>query len=171
MIRFTTTLALLVLGPLVVAGAASAQQKTLKEQLIGTWTLTANYAERQDGSRLEAFGKDPKGIFMLDAGGRFSYLIVAAERPKFASNNRREGTVEENKAAVEGIIAFYGRYSVDEANQVMTWHIERCVFPNWDGTDRKVKFELKGDELSYAAQPIPSASGPYVPHVAWRRER
>ena len=65
-----------VLGASLVAGAASAQQKSLKDQLVGTWTLTGNYAERADGSRMYAFGKDPKGIFMLDAGGRFSYLIA-----------------------------------------------------------------------------------------------
>src|SRR5262249_38030785 len=110
-----------------------------------------------------------KGIFMLDAKGRFSYLIVAADRPKFASNNRREGTPDEYKAAVQGIIAFYGTYSVNEETRTVTWHIERCVFPNWDGTDRSLSVTITADEMSYTADPIPSATGPYTPHVTWSR--
>jgi len=88
--------------------SAFVQQSTtsLREQLIGTWDLVSNYAVRQDGSRLDTFGPNPTGRYMLDAAGRFSYMIYGSGRPKFVSNNRREGTQEENKAAVQGIITF-----------------------------------------------------------------
>ena len=89
---------------------------SLREQLIGTWDLVSNYAVRQDGSRLDPFGPNPTGRYMLDAAGHFSYMIYGSGRPKFASNNRREGTQEENKAAVQGIITFYGTYIVDESS-------------------------------------------------------
>src|SRR5690242_2582520 len=113
------------------------QIKPLKEQLVGTWDLVSNYAVRQDGSRLDPFGPSPSGRYMLDAGGRFSYMIYGSGRPKYASNNRREGTPEENKATVQGVIAFFGTYTVDESARTVTWHVERCTFPNWEGSDRK----------------------------------
>jgi hypothetical protein len=57
--------------------SAFVQQSTtsLREQLIGTWDLVSNYAVRQDGSRLDTFGPNPTGRYMLDAAGRFSYMI------------------------------------------------------------------------------------------------
>ena len=46
--------------------------------------------------------------------------------PKFASNNRQAGTPEENKAFVQGSLAYFGTYSVDEAAKTVTVHIESC---------------------------------------------
>jgi hypothetical protein len=155
-----------------IAFSAFAQQpnKPLREQLLGTWDLVSTYAVRQDGSRLDnPFGPSPSGRYMLDAAGRFSYMIYGSGRLKFTSNNRREGTAEENKAAVQGVIAFYGTYTVDESASTVTWHIERCTFPNWEGSDHKTIVTLNGNDLSYTADPIASAAGPYVPHVTWKR--
>jgi hypothetical protein len=156
-----------------VAPSASAQQPTnpLREQLVGTWDLVSTYAEWQDGTRLDPFGPNPSGRYMLDATGRFSYMIYGSGRLKFASNNRREGTPEENKATVQGVIAFYGIYTVDESARTVTWHVERCTFPNWEGSDRKTIVTLNADDLSYTADPISSAAGPYAPHVTWKRAR
>jgi hypothetical protein len=149
----------------------TAQQpaKTLAEQLVGTWELVETYSERSDGTRFGAFGSNPSGRYMLDAHGHFSYMIYGSGRPKFVSNNRLQGTPEEYKSAVEGAIAFYGTYSVDERTHTVTWHVERCTFPNWEGSDRKSLVTLDGDNLSYTADPIPSVGGPYVPHVRWKR--
>ncbi len=156
-----------------VAFSAFAQQpaESLREQLVGTWDLVSNYGVRQDGTRLDAFGPNPSGRYMLDAAGRFSYMIYGSGRPKFASNNRREGTPEENRATVQGVIAFYGTYTVDELARTVTWHVERCTFPNWEGSDRQTIVTVNGDDLSYTADPIPSAAGPSIPQVTWKRAK
>jgi hypothetical protein len=171
MMKNSSVLAILIVLALA-AFPASAQQptKTLAEQLVGTWDLVDNYAERADGTRFGAFGPNPSGRYMLDANGRFSYMIYGSARPKFVSNNRLEGTADEYKAAGQGVIAFYGTYAVDERTRTVTWHVERCTFPNWEGSDRKTTIAtLDADNLSYTADPIPSATGPYVPHVGWKR--
>ena len=154
-------------------GSAIAQEPTkpLKERIVGTWDLVSNYAARQDGSRLDPFGPNPTGRYMLDATGHFSYMIYGSGRPRFASNNRREGSAEENKAAVQGMIAFSGTYTVDEPTRTVTWRVEHCSFPNWEGSERKTIVTLNGDDLSYTADPIPSSAGPYIPHVTWKRAR
>jgi len=155
----------------MTAMTSTASAESLKDQVVGTWTLVSNYAERADGTRLQTFGADPKGTVIYQANGRFAYIIMGDVRKKFAAGNRMEGTDEENKSVVQGSISYYGTYSVDEASQTLTWNIERASFPNWDGTTRKISVSVSGDRLSQVAAPIPSASGPYVPHLEWVRAK
>jgi hypothetical protein len=88
-----------------------------------------------------------QGQFTYGPDGHFSNIIIRSDLPKFASSNRREGTPEENKAVVQGSIAFFGTYIVDEAAKTYAAHIEGCTFPNWTGIDRKESFSISGDEL------------------------
>jgi hypothetical protein len=84
-----------------------AQQKSLKEQLVGTWLVAAVDNIRPDGSRFQSLGPNPKGIMMFDANGWFSFQLAQPGRPKFASDNRLQGTAEENKATVQGSLSYY----------------------------------------------------------------
>ena len=93
--------------------ANAAQAQGLKEQVVGAWSPASQYVE-QDGKRLEPFGHDPKGIVIYQADGHFVLYLQKATLAPFASNNRLTGTAEENKAIVQGSIAYFGRYSIDE---------------------------------------------------------
>src|SRR5439155_16958914 len=44
---------------------AFAQPKSLKDQLIGTWILVSNVVERPDGTKVDQFGPNPKGILIF----------------------------------------------------------------------------------------------------------
>ena len=79
----------------LLAGDAAGQQKTLKEQLIGTWTYVSVDIVHSDGSRLPLFGPNPSGLASFDANGRYLLLTARMDLPKFASNNRNGGTAEE----------------------------------------------------------------------------
>ena len=61
---------------------------------------------------------------MYDADGRFCVIITRSDLPKFASNNRETGTAEENKAIVQGSLAYFGAYSVSEPDKTITSHVE-----------------------------------------------
>jgi hypothetical protein len=97
------------------------------------------------------YGPSPQGQQIVDASGHYSLVIIRSDLPKFASSNREAGTPEENKAVVQGSIAFFGTYTVDEAAKTLTQHVDSCTFPNWNGTDRKLSFTLSGDELHVTA--------------------
>ena len=71
-------------------------------------------------------------------------VLTRADLPKFAANDRTAGTPEENKAVVQGSLAYFGTDTVDEAAKIITTHIEGCTFSNWIGTDRKLSFNLNG---------------------------
>jgi hypothetical protein len=165
-----TALALLWLGVTWPTGDAGGQQveRSLTEKVAGTWLLVSNYNERPDGSRFEITGPNPTGILMFDANGRMSLQILASGLPKFASNKRQEGTPEENRAVIQGMLCFFGTYSVSEVDHTLNFHIESSSFPNWNGIDQKRPFTILGDELTYIVSP--DATG-RTAHVVWRRAK
>jgi hypothetical protein len=162
-----STLPFAAMALLSLGVALQARARSAKDQLVGTWVLVSAYNERQDGSKFEPFGANPTGILMFDGNGRFSLELIRSGLPKFASNNRQEGTPEENKAIVQGIICFFGTYSVSEADHTLNYHIESSSFPNWNGTDQKRSFTLTGDEMTYTG---PGASGG-TSHLVWKRAK
>jgi hypothetical protein len=136
--------------------------------LVGTWTLVSIKLE-QDGKKTDFYGPNPRGQATYEANGRVSVIITRSDLPKFASNNRQAGTPEENKAVVQGSIAYFGTYTVDEAAKTVTSHIESCSFPNWNGTDRKLTLNLSGDELDLASPT--SSTGTGSNQQVWKRAR
>ncbi|MEO7400861.1 MAG: lipocalin-like domain-containing protein [Polaromonas sp.] len=144
-----TAMTLLFLGIALPSGDAVGQEKTLKEQLVGTWTYVSVDTVRPDGSRVQIFGPNPQGVASFDGNGRYVLLTSRSGQPKFASDNRMEGTPEENKAVVQGSIAHFGRYTVNEADKTITFHIETSTFPNWNGAEQKRPFSLTEDELKW----------------------
>ena len=100
-----TTMALS--GAALSAGAAMAQQRPLKDQLVGTWTAVSAESTGPNGAKQQFFGATPKGILTLDAGGRYTQVFARPGRPKFKSASRfsLEATPEELKAAVMGSVA------------------------------------------------------------------
>jgi hypothetical protein len=156
-------------GLALLAGAASdAGAQTIKQRLVGTWSLISIMNTRPDGSKYEAFGPNTKGILMLDRGGRFSLQLMGDARRKFAANNRLDGSPEENKAAVHGTLAYFGTYSVDGKDHVLVFHVERGSFPNWDGMDQRRSIILTGDQLTWKNA---GASGGGSGELVWQRAR
>lgn len=117
------------LGLALLAGNAVAQQKTVKEQLLGTWVMVSNVTMRPDGTKVDTFGPNMKAMATFDSSGRVVSVTTRSDLPKFASNNREMGTAEENKAVVQGSIAYFGSYSVNEADKSLTYQIDGATFP------------------------------------------
>jgi hypothetical protein len=141
------------------------------KDLVGTWTLVSITLE-QEGKKTDFYGPNPRGQVTYDADGHFSLIITRSDLPKFASNNRVAGTPEENKAIVQGSIAYFGTYSVSEADKIISSHIENCTFPNWNGIDRKTSFNISGDELSTTVVSGPLTSiGTGTAHTVWKRAK
>jgi hypothetical protein len=165
-------LVVVVLSGGVLSGASDVwgQEKagTLAQQIQGSWILVSIYNE-QDGKRIEALGSKPRGSMILTSDGRFSMILMRASLPKFGSNNRMKGTAEENRAVVQGSIAFFGSYAVaSEKEQTVNLRIEGSTFPNWDGQDQKRVMTAKGDELK-VTNPTGSFGG--TNYIVWKRAK
>jgi hypothetical protein len=146
-----------------IASSATAQRA---KDIEGAWILVSSINE-VDGRKTDQFGPHPNGMLTLGSNGRFMLTIIGAGLPRFASNNRANGTPEENKEVVSRSIAMIGSYVVDAGGSTLTLRTENATFPNWDGTEqRRSIVTLNAEELKYVT---PSASGGGVGTVTWKR--
>jgi hypothetical protein len=141
----------------LIPSGAVAQQRSLKEQLVGTWTFVGSDSKLADGS--PQWGATPKGQMIFAPNGTYSNILMRSDIPKYASNNRLAATAEENKATVQGLIATFGTYTVNEADRSYTVRVEGSSFPNWIGTDlKRTVASVDADELR-VNNPAPSTGG------------
>lgn len=166
-IATATSVAFLAAG--LAAGAANAQQaKSIKDQLVGSWSLVSLVAN-PGGKKIEPFGSTPIGRMVLDSNGRFATIVLRPGLPQFASGNRMQGTPDEHKAVVQGSNAFFGTYTVNEADKSIVFRVEFSTYPNWNGDEQKRIFTLAGDELSYVNPTTTLAATKAL--VVWKRAK
>ncbi len=147
---------------------AKEKSDTLAKKIQGSWTLVSVVNEK-DGKKIDLFGPNPRGSMILTPNGRLSLIIMRATLPKFASDNREKGTAEENKAVVQGSIAYFGKYKVvSEKEGTINMTIEGCTLPNWDGQVQKRIISVNGDELR-VTHPKPSVGG--TSYLIWKRAK
>ena len=170
-----TTTALLCLAVSLSSSDSFARQKSLKDQLVGTWTLVSSDQVRPDGSKLKQFRANPKGINVFDTNGRFflmvaspRFLVIAsADNTKLVSYDPGKTNSEEIDSLIVESIAYYGTYTVNEAERLAILHLEASTFPNQTGTDQKRTITaLTADELKYSHPAL--MSGVQV-HQVWKR--
>jgi hypothetical protein len=164
-----TTTALLCFAVGLSASDSFAQQKSsLKEQLVGTWTLVSSDQVLPDGRKVKQFGGNPKGINVFDPNGRFFLMIASADNSKIASKDpSRKTNSEEVGGLMTESIAYYGTYTVNEGERVAILHLEASTFPNQIGTDQKLTItSLTADELKYSN---PAAKSGVQVHQVWKR--
>lgn len=118
---------------MLAATPAASQQKSLHDQLVGTWDFVAAEVVAADGKKSFPFGETPKGILIFTAGGQFAQIHVASDVPKIASNNRLTGTPEEYSTIMRRSISLFGTYSVDEEKKTVTYNIISSTYPNFAG--------------------------------------
>ncbi|MDE1969376.1 MAG: lipocalin-like domain-containing protein [Alphaproteobacteria bacterium] len=120
-----------------IAGSSPAQQNSLKQQIVGTWSYVSVEITKSDGSRVQTFGDKPNGVAVFERNGHFVIALTRSKLPKFASNNRLNGTAEENQATVRGSLTQFGTYTVNDADHSLMLHVTGSSYPNIVGTDRK----------------------------------
>ncbi len=161
-----TTTALFCLGIALPAADTAAQKKTLKDQITGTWSFASTVNTRPDGSRVDPWGPGATGSLIYYPNGRFAFMIVRADLPKF---ERDKGTPEQFKAAAQGLIAYHGTYTVDEANKTIVHRVIGSSFAAFNGTDvKRTVTSVTADEFRYTN--LASSFGTKVDST-WKRAK
>jgi len=145
-----------VLGLALLPSRLSSQQGTLKEQLVGTWTIVSWEEISPNGTKRQI--ANPKGFLIFDSGGRYAQVIARADRPKFKSPG--EPTVEELAAATEDFFtANAGTWRVSEAERLLIQLFEAALRPDNEGTLFRSGISLSGDELRLVSvRPLPTGA-------------
>lgn len=135
--------------------------------LVGAWRLLSWENRAADGQITYPMGADALGYLLYTADGRFSVTISRRGRAGFAAGDLLSGTTEEQARAVEGFVAYAGRYSF-HGDRVIH-HVELSLFPNWVGTDQERWVELSEDRLTLSASPLLLAGRQQIPRLVWER--
>jgi hypothetical protein len=149
--------------PIEIAWAQKA-----KDQLVGTWALVSVISEADDGNKTEPFGSDPKGMIMFSSEGHFSLFQSKAEIPRIAANDRAKATPEEARAIVASAIAYYGTYSVSEADKTILVKVNASTFANVAGgaEQKRIITSLTADELKFTNPRTPAS---VTLRTTWKR--
>jgi len=148
--------------------AAAATRSDAAASLVGTWQLVSAASVKADGTRVDLYGPKPIGMLVFDGRGRYASQMMRAERPRFASGKKSDGTPEEYRATVQGVNAHFGEYAVDAGGAHLVFRIQHALFPNWEGTTQERAFTLVGDLLTYTV-PAPTSGDGVFDEVVWRR--
>ena len=137
-----------VLGLAFLPGSVVAQQKSLKDQLAGTWTLVSWEQAFKDGTKRQDFGTNPKGVASFEANGHFFVMLARPDLPKIASTDRTKVTPQEAQAITIGSIAYFGTYTVDEPAKTIVLKMDASTYANQLSVPQKrVITALTADEL------------------------
>jgi len=169
-----TLFALIGLAAFVILAVAHAldssvaQEKTIKDRLVGAWTLVAVAGERADGSKFEPFGH--QGIIIFSDDGHFSLFQSSADVPKIAANDRARATTEEATAIVRESIAYYGTYAVNEGAKTLSVKLNGSTYANLIGgpEQKRIVTSLTPEELKFTNPRTPAG---VTLLTAWKRAK
>ena len=137
------------------------------DALVAAWRLVSWENRAADGQVTYPMGSDALGCLLYTADGHFSVTISRPGRPGFVAGDLLSASAEEQARAVEGFVAYAGRYSF-HGDRVIH-HVEVSLFPNWVGSDQERWVELAGDQLTLSASPLLLAGKQQVPRLLWER--
>ena len=121
---------------------ATAQEKTLWQQLIGPWDLVSCT------NKQNPICSNPSGSVVYTVSGRYMVMLTEKGRPIEVAN--------------------FGTWSVDEATKTLSYRVESALVPKsfvvqyGEGSENKFpSSSLTGDELKY--------SGATLGEIIWHR--
>jgi hypothetical protein len=173
----TSTPAVLGVGLMLWTASAQGQQqqqqaaspKSMKELIVGSWNLLLVDTVAEYGTRTPNYGPHPRGLVIFSPDGHYSLQAMSDIRAKFAANDKVKGTADEYKAAVLGMISFFGRYRLDEEEKMLTLHLDASSYPNWDGATQTRPIAVLTDDVLTWITPVSSAGG--RAEVSFRRAK
>ena len=142
------------------------QGTSLKEQLVGTWIYVSSTGKRDDGSNVPR--PNLQGAVTYTADGRFHFITVRTDAPKYASSDPAQPSPDEAMAIASGSIAYTGTYTVDESTKTVHANIESSTFPNLVGApnQRRIVTSISADEMMLTN---PRTSAGITLEFLWKR--
>jgi len=121
---------------------------TLKEQIVGVWSLVSFQDRDQNGKTFYPLGEDATGFIMFHPEGYMSAQLMQQGRAPYQSGDTLKGTTEEMAEAAHGYLAYAGKYDVDEEERTLTHHMEVSMNPTWLGQQQPRIAVIEGDILT-----------------------
>ena len=140
---------------------------TKASDVVGVWLLRACYLEiLQTGERIEPYGPNPRGVFMIHPEGRVAVVMTSGDQTKPV-------TEADQAQAFQKQVAYSGRYHVEPPDRLVI-AVDVAWFEPWVGSEQARRFTVSGDTLQIVGEPTrtPFTGDALVIGVlSWVRER
>jgi len=156
-------LALVCIAALFLAAPALAQPGAdVEKRFVGHWRLLT--FETFDDKGVSRVVDYDGGRIMYDAAGQMSAQLMRSNRTRLS----QPPTEPERASAYATYTAYYGRFSIDPAQNRVTHHVEGSVNTNWVKTDlvRYYAFSPDGNRLMLS---LKNAEGRVTGTLSWER--
>ena len=117
-----------------------AQQKSIKEQIQGPWSLASCNSTTAKGEKTAYCANNPRGILILAGNGNYASTTIAGGR---------------KDTNAPGVASNFGTWSVNEADKTLTRHFVGAFDPVNEGKDLKLNISLNGEELKTTGDGLP----------------
>ena len=121
--------------------------KIKNNKLVGTWKLI-EYSDYDTVSNkwTHPYGDHPKGYFTYTNSGIVN-LNGSAEKPLVIPADSEYTKPLTLGAILDNAWGYFGTYTIDSVNSILTHHVKGGSVINYIGTDQHRQFILKGDTL------------------------
>ena len=136
---------------------------TLKEQIVGVWSLVSFVDQNQNGNTFYPLGEDAMGFIMYHPEGYMSAQLMKQGRAPYQSEDMIKGTTEEMAGAAHGYMAYAGKYDVNEEERTLIHHMEVSMNSTWLGQQQPRIASIEGDILTIHHGLIPNIK------LIWKR--
>ena len=146
----TIRLLIILLTVIAVISCNAEKNKTKereKNKLAGTWKLI-EYADYDSITNkwIHPYGNHPKGYFTYTNSGIVN-LNGSAEKPIVIAVDAEYTKPLTLGAFLDNAFGYFGTYTIDSLNSIVTHHVKGGSVINYIGTDQHRQFILKGDTL------------------------
>jgi hypothetical protein len=128
---------------------------SIRAQLIGSWRLVSRQSRRENGQVEVDSGLStlPIGVLIYDQSGHVAaqlsrrdrtVAMFAEECPAAAKTIGKPDTAQ----TVLGYDAYFGTYTLNEKDGIVTHHLEAAIWPGDIGKSIDRRFSISGDSLT-----------------------
>jgi hypothetical protein len=128
---------------------------------VGTWRLVSQHSLYPDGTSKPSRGENPEGIIIYDAAGNMAVQLMRTDEQATEFTD-----LSELKTAMQGFLAYYGHYEVDENERIVRHRVTGSSYFGYRGTTQVRHYEFSGDTLTLKAN---SSFDDSIRLLVWRR--
>jgi hypothetical protein len=139
-------LALFVLS--LTSGSFAQSKPGSADKLVGTWRLIElTDFDSATSTWIYPFGKNARGFFTYTKSGIVNLNISTDTPLKMSEDSAKNYTINLLNWVDHYAVGYFGTYTVDAVNSVVTHHVKGGSLPWYNETDQPRPFILKGDTL------------------------
>ena len=147
---YKTLLPVLAGVALLISAASGASAQSLSAKVTGAWTLVSGSEDYPDGKKNMPWAT---GNMILEPTGHISLILVGKDQPKSTSV----------RIPVGPFVAYYGTYTVNEADNTLMIKVEHSGAALQDGSVRTFKISFNGGNMTTTASEVETPEGTMIP--------